>query len=57
MFFVDFFSFKVVILLDTTPDQSMLDEGIAREIVNRIQRLRKKVQKAHSFSYSVFILC
>jgi len=35
---------EVVILLDTTPDQSMLDEGIAREIVNRIQKLRKKAK-------------
>jgi len=35
---------EVVILLDTTPDQSMLDEGIAREIVNRMQKLRKKAK-------------
>jgi len=35
---------EVVILLDTTPDQSMLDEGIAREIINRIQKLRKKAK-------------
>ena len=32
----------VLVLLDCTPDQAMLDEGIAREVVNRIQRLRKK---------------
>ena len=32
----------VLVLLDCTPDQSMLDEGIAREVVNRIQKLRKK---------------
>ena len=32
----------ILILLDTTPDQSMLDEGVAREVVNRIQKLRKK---------------
>ena len=32
----------VLTLLDCTPDQSMLDEGIAREVVNRIQKLRKK---------------
>lgn len=32
----------VLILLDITPDESMLDEGIAREIINRIQKLRKK---------------
>lgn len=32
----------MLILLDITPDQSMLDEGVAREIINRIQKLRKK---------------
>lgn len=32
----------VLILLDVTPDDAMLDEGIAREIINRIQKLRKK---------------
>lgn len=37
------FYVQVVTLLDTTPDQSMVDEGIAREIINRIQKLRKKV--------------
>jgi isoleucyl-tRNA synthetase len=35
---------EVVILLNITPDQSMLDEGIAREIINRIQKLRKKAK-------------
>ena len=29
-------------LLDVTPDQEMLDEGVLRDIVNRIQRLRKE---------------
>ena len=33
----------VLVLLDVTPDQSMLDEGVAREVVNRVQKLRKKV--------------
>lgn len=37
--------FQVLILLDVTPDQTMLDEGVAREVVNRIQKLRKKVIK------------
>lgn len=37
------FSPKVLILLDVTPDQSLLSEGVAREVVNRIQKLRKKV--------------
>lgn len=33
---------EVLILLDVTPDSSMLDEGTAREIINRVQKLRKK---------------
>ncbi|XP_033114615.1 isoleucine--tRNA ligase, cytoplasmic-like [Anneissia japonica] len=33
---------EILVLLDVTPDQSMLDEGIAREVINRIQKLRKK---------------
>ncbi|XP_070558772.1 isoleucine--tRNA ligase, cytoplasmic-like [Ptychodera flava] len=32
----------VLVLIDVTPDQSMLDEGVAREVINRIQKLRKK---------------
>lgn len=32
----------VLVLLDVTPDQSMLDEGLAREVINRIQKLRKE---------------
>ena len=34
---------QVLVLLDVTPDQSMVDEGMAREVINRIQKLRKKV--------------
>lgn len=33
----------IIVLLDVSSDQSMQDEGLAREIVNRIQKLRKKV--------------
>lgn len=32
-----------MVLLDVTPDQSLMDEGVAREVINRIQKLRKKV--------------
>ncbi|KAG6444895.1 hypothetical protein O3G_MSEX003627 [Manduca sexta] len=32
----------VLILLNVTPDQEMLDEGFSREIINRLQKLRKK---------------
>lgn len=31
-------------MLNTTPDKSMLDEGYARELINRMQKLRKKVK-------------
>ncbi|EHB14691.1 Isoleucyl-tRNA synthetase, cytoplasmic [Heterocephalus glaber] len=33
---------QALVLLDVTPDQSMVDEGKAREVINRIQKLRKK---------------
>ncbi|KAK7078392.1 hypothetical protein SK128_017326, partial [Halocaridina rubra] len=33
-----------LILLDITPSQEMLDEGLAREVVNRVQKLRKKAK-------------
>jgi isoleucyl-tRNA synthetase len=32
----------VLIILNTKADQQMLDEGIAREVINRIQKLKKK---------------
>ncbi|KOC69966.1 Isoleucine--tRNA ligase, cytoplasmic [Habropoda laboriosa] len=35
---------NVLILLDVTPDESMHNEGVAREVINRIQKLRKKAQ-------------
>jgi len=31
----------ILVLLDTTPDKEMLEEGVAREVVNRVQKLRK----------------
>jgi len=34
----------ILVLVDCTPDQSMMDEGIAREVVNRVQKLRKKAK-------------
>ncbi|XP_017877924.1 isoleucine--tRNA ligase, cytoplasmic [Ceratina calcarata] len=35
---------NVLILLDVTPDESMHNEGIAREVINRVQKLRKEAQ-------------
>ena len=34
--------------MDVTPSQEMVDEGIAREVVNKIQKLRKKVRGRRS---------
>ncbi len=36
------FDENVCVLLDVSPDQEMLDEGVLRDIVNRVQRLRKE---------------
>ncbi|XP_050372783.1 isoleucine--tRNA ligase, cytoplasmic [Argentina anserina] len=32
----------VLVILDLRPDESLFDAGVAREIINRIQKLRKK---------------
>lgn len=34
----------VLVLLDVTQSAEMLEEGIAREVINRVQKLRKKAQ-------------
>ncbi|XP_064632700.1 isoleucine--tRNA ligase, cytoplasmic-like [Lineus longissimus] len=44
----------ILVLLDVTPDQSMLDEGIAREIINRVQKLRKKAKLVPMDNITVF---
>lgn len=57
-FVIDFFNFnffKVIVLVDVTPDKSMYDEGLAREVVNRIQKLRKKAQLVPSDDIIVYI--
>jgi isoleucyl-tRNA synthetase len=36
------FTNQVLVILDVTLDQSLINEGNAREIINRVQRLRKK---------------
>jgi isoleucyl-tRNA synthetase len=45
---------QVLILVDVTPDQSMKDEGTAREVVNRIQKLRKKAKLVPSDPVTVY---
>ena len=34
---------EVLVLMDVTPTQDMMDEGVAREVINRMQKLRKQV--------------
>ncbi|ELT94742.1 hypothetical protein CAPTEDRAFT_226043 [Capitella teleta] len=34
----------ILVLLDVTPDESMVEEGLAREVINRVQKLRKKAK-------------
>lgn len=41
---IEIWIFQVLVLLDIVPDQSMLDEGVAREVINRVQKLRQKVR-------------
>lgn len=36
------FDENVIILLDITPDEEMINEGVLRDILNRVQRLRKE---------------
>ncbi|XP_028853444.1 isoleucine--tRNA ligase, cytoplasmic [Denticeps clupeoides] len=45
---------QVLVLLDITPDQSMIDEGVAREVINRIQKLRKKGHLVPSDEITVY---
>ncbi|XP_048878038.1 isoleucine--tRNA ligase, cytoplasmic [Brienomyrus brachyistius] len=48
---------QVLVLLDVTPDQSMVDEGVAREVINRIQKLRKKGHLVPSDEITVHYSC
>ena len=44
----------LLVLLDCTPDQSMLDEGTSREVMNRVQKLRKKAGLVPSDQVTVY---
>jgi isoleucyl-tRNA synthetase len=37
------FDRQAVVIMDTTLDKALIEAGLAREIVNRVQRLRKKI--------------
>ncbi|KAG7300162.1 Isoleucine--tRNA ligase-cytoplasmic [Plutella xylostella] len=44
----------VLVLLNVSPDQDMLDEGFAREIINRVQKLRKKAHLVPTDEVNVY---
>ncbi|CAL1278823.1 unnamed protein product [Larinioides sclopetarius] len=46
---------EVLILLDVTRNQEMVDEGTAREVINRIQKLRKKAHLVPSDPICVYV--
>ncbi|XP_061639689.1 isoleucine--tRNA ligase, cytoplasmic [Phyllopteryx taeniolatus] len=48
---------QVLVLLDVSPDQSMVDEGVAREVINRVQKLRKKGHLVPSDEITVYYRC
>ena len=35
---------EVLVLMDMTPNEELMEEGLAREVINRIQKLKKKAQ-------------
>lgn len=44
----------LLVLLDIRPTESMLEEGLAREVINRIQKLRKKAKLVPTDSVCVY---
>lgn len=46
---------SALVLLDTTPSEELLAEGLAREVVNRIQRLRKKARLVPTDEVTVWL--
>jgi isoleucyl-tRNA synthetase len=44
----------VLVLLDVKPDSVMMNEGLAREVVNRVQKLRKQAKLVPTDVVSVF---
>jgi isoleucyl-tRNA synthetase len=44
----------ILVLLDVKPDASLVEEGLAREVVNRVQKLRKKADLVPTDVVSVY---
>ncbi|CAN0926680.1 Isoleucine--tRNA ligase, cytoplasmic [Linum grandiflorum] len=45
----------VLVILDLRPDESLFEAGLAREVVNRIQKLRKKIALEPTDAVEVYI--
>lgn len=48
---------EVLILMDMVPDKELIEEGIAREIINRVQKLKKKAQLIPTDPVGVYFTC
>lgn len=48
------FDDNVIVMLDISPDEEMINEGVLREVVNRIQRLRKEFKLVPSDEIVVY---
>ena len=44
-------------MLDMTPDEEMVNEGVVRDILNRIQRLRKELKIVPTDNIDVYYEC
>ncbi|XP_065333424.1 isoleucine--tRNA ligase, cytoplasmic [Cloeon dipterum] len=45
---------QIIVLLDLKADQSMVEEGMAREVINRMQKLRKKAGLVPTDQVTIF---
>ncbi|XP_067616969.1 isoleucine--tRNA ligase, cytoplasmic [Eurosta solidaginis] len=45
---------EVLVLMDMTPNDELLEEGLAREVINRIQKLKKKAQLIPTDPVTIF---
>ena len=51
------FDENVIVLLDITPDEAMVHEGVLRDICNRVQRLRKEFKIVPTDDIVVYYRC
>lgn len=47
---------KTIVMIDTTEDESLIEEGLCREVTNRVQRLRKQAKLVSTDTAHVHIV-